>query len=225
MVSILLLTAGCGSLPRDPEHTLERARNGRVRVGLVENPTWVIRTQSEPAGAEVELARAFAGSIGAQPQWFWGGEQEHMQALQRFELDLVIGGLDDRNPWLKKVGVTRPYFEDRVLVGAAPGAAFPDTLKNLAVAAEAGDEVAGLLRKKDARPLRVGQVDGSHGPIAAPDWELERLGFVPTRFELLKRKHVIATPPGENAWLQRLGDFLYDRRSEIRGLLQAQEVR
>jgi hypothetical protein len=35
----LLLMVGCMSLPRDPEHTLERVqRERRVRVGVVEHP-------------------------------------------------------------------------------------------------------------------------------------------------------------------------------------------
>ena len=73
IVSIVLLAAGCSTLPRDAEHTSDRARQGQVRVGLVENPPWVVRTAGEPAGAEVELVRRFAGRLGAQPQWFWGG--------------------------------------------------------------------------------------------------------------------------------------------------------
>jgi len=30
----------------------------------------------------------------------------------------------------------------------------------------------------------------------------------------------MVTPPGENAWLRTLGDFLYEQRGEIRGLLE-----
>ena len=33
----------------------------------------------------------------------------------------------------------------------------------------------------------------------------------------------IATPPGENGWLKLLGDFLYEQRGEVRGLLQREE--
>src|SRR4051812_682644 len=110
VVSILMLAAACSTLPRDPERTSDRVRHNVVRVGLVENPPWVVRTAGEPGGAEVELARRFASRMGATPQWFWGGEQQHMEALRRFELDLVVGGLDDRTPWAKTVGITRPDF-------------------------------------------------------------------------------------------------------------------
>jgi polar amino acid transport system substrate-binding protein len=223
VVSILLVATACNTLPRDAEHTSDRARQGLVRVGLVENPPWVVRTAAEPAGAEVELVRRFAGRFGARPQWFWGGEQQHMQALRRFELDLVVGGFDDRTPWAKTVGFTRPYFEERVAIGVAPSAPWPTKLKHVTVSTEAGDETAGYLRKKDAEPQRVGSLKGVSGPVAAPDWRLERLGFVPTNLALLTRKHIMATPPGENGWLRALGDFLYEQRGEVRGLLQKEE--
>src|SRR3954451_16104876 len=81
-----------------------------MRVCLVENPQWVVRGMGEPVGPEVDLAHLFASRFAARPQWFWGGEQKHMEALRRFELDLVVGGLDDRTPWPKSVGITRPDF-------------------------------------------------------------------------------------------------------------------
>ena len=224
LVSILLFAAACSSLPRDPERTTERVRQGVVRAGLVENPPWVVRTAGEPAGVEVELVRRFAGSLGAKPQWFWGGEQQHMEALRRFELDLVVGGLDDRTPWKKAVGITRPYYEERVAIGVAPSAPWPAKLAHLSVATEAGDETAAYLRKRNAEPQRVGTLKGVSGPVAAPDWRLERLGFVHTNLELLTRNHVMATAPGENGWVKLLGDFLFEQRAEIRGLLQREEV-
>ena len=80
--AITLLT-GCADLPKDPEHTLERVNaEHRIRIGLSENPPWVIRTAGEPRGAEVQLMREFARELGAQPQWFWGNEQQHMEALK-----------------------------------------------------------------------------------------------------------------------------------------------
>src|SRR5215213_6559465 len=89
LVMIVFGSAACADLPRDPQNTLQRIRDSRqMRIGLVENPPWVIRTGGEPAGAEVELARRFAAELGATPEWFWGGEQKHLEALERFELDL-----------------------------------------------------------------------------------------------------------------------------------------
>src|SRR4051812_23710893 len=92
---LMAFAAACGTLPRDPKKTLDRVlQQKHINVGLVENSPWVVRAASEPSGAEVQLIRDFADSLGATPDWFWGGEQEHFEALERFELDLVIGGLD-----------------------------------------------------------------------------------------------------------------------------------
>jgi polar amino acid transport system substrate-binding protein len=96
LLVVLIVTAccaACDSIPRDPNDTLKRAQGGTLRVGLVERPPWVIRTTGEPTGAEVELVRRFASELGATPEWYWGGEQQHMEALERFELEMVVGGL------------------------------------------------------------------------------------------------------------------------------------
>ena len=69
VVALGLLALACGSLPRDPKGTLRRVQGGRLRVGLVEHPPWVVRTEGEPAGAEVELVRALAAELGATPEW------------------------------------------------------------------------------------------------------------------------------------------------------------
>ena len=71
----------CSDLPRDPKNTLQMVQGGILRVGLVERPPWVIGTNGEPAGAEVEIIRRFANEPGAKPEWHWGSEQEHMEAL------------------------------------------------------------------------------------------------------------------------------------------------
>jgi polar amino acid transport system substrate-binding protein len=98
--------AGCSDLPRDPKETLRRVQGGRLRVGLVEHPPWVVRTEGEPAGAEVALVRQFATEVGAMPEWHWGGEQQQMEALRYYQLDLLIGGTTDETPWSKYVGLT-----------------------------------------------------------------------------------------------------------------------
>ena len=56
-------------------------------------------------GAEVVLVRRFAESLDATPDWFWGGEQRHMEALEAYELDVLIGSLEAQTPWSKKVWI------------------------------------------------------------------------------------------------------------------------
>ncbi|HEY0546507.1 MAG TPA: transporter substrate-binding domain-containing protein [Pyrinomonadaceae bacterium] len=216
-------TAGCSDLPRDPKETLRHAQGGRLRVGLVEHSPWVIRTDGEPAGAEVELVRRFAAELGATPEWHWGGEQQHMEALRYYQLDLVIGGMTDETPWGKYVGLTSPYFEERIKVGVPRSMQPPASVKGMQVAVRSGEAVASYLERKGASPVRVDDLSQANLPVAAPDWQLEQMGLTPSEIELHKEKHVWAVPPGENGFIKRLDEFLYRRSSEIKGLLQ-QEV-
>jgi polar amino acid transport system substrate-binding protein len=195
-----------------------------MRVGLVENPPWVVRSGGEPAGAEVELIRQFAASLGATPEWFWGAEQNHMEALERFELDVVAAGLDAKTPWSKEAGLTQPYFEEEVLVGMPPGMRAPAKLNGLNVEVQSGDVTAAYLIQQHAIPKRVTTLSHVSGPAAAPAWRLEKMGFTPTGFRLFQKKHVMAAPPGENGWLKRLGDFLQEHRSLVKPLLESNEA-
>jgi polar amino acid transport system substrate-binding protein len=225
LVLLVVVASGCGSLPRDPKKTLERVRQQKhVNVGLVENPPWVVRTGSEPEGAEVRLVREFAASLGATPDWFWGGEQQHLEALERFELDMVVGGLDATAPWAKKIGLTRPYFIEPILVGVPADAHPPESLKGLRVAVKSGEAAAAYLLQKHATPVRVSEFRGLHEPVAAPDWRLRQLGLTLTKFELDRKKHVMAVPPGENGWLKRVQEFVDSRQGEVTGLLQKTEA-
>ena len=222
---LILVVSTCTTcnLPRDPEGTLERARGARVRVGVVENEPWVRRTDGEPAGVEVELVRRFARELNATPEWFWGNEQEHIEALKRFELDLVIGGFTDSTPWGKDVGLTNPYFEYGIKVGVPRSAPPLENVKGVKVAAKQGGAVAAYLDEKDAIAVRVADPFEVNGPVAAPDWELEQRGFVVTDIKLHTEKHVMAVPPGENGWLARLEGFLHRQRSQIKGMLRQQQ--
>jgi polar amino acid transport system substrate-binding protein len=224
-LSPVVVSTACSTLPRDPEKTLERVQRQRsMRVGLVENPPWVVRTAREPAGAEVELARRFAASLGATAEWFWGAEQPHMQALEHFQLDMVIAGLHTTTPWGKKIGLTRPYFEERIVIGVPPGVQIPETMRGLSVAVNGGDVAVASLIKKKANPQAVPDISHASGPAAAPAWELQKFGFRLTRFQLLTKEHVIAVPPGENAWLKRLEEFLQQEKANVKTLLQTNEA-
>lgn len=121
LTCLLFLTISCSNLPRDPKETLRRVQMQPMRVGLVEHPPWVIRTDGEPRGAEVELIREFANGLGTTPQWHWGGAQQQMEALEDYGLDLVIGGFTSSSPWKDYVGFTAPYFEETV--SPSPGSA------------------------------------------------------------------------------------------------------
>lgn len=119
-LSLVLATvalSGCERYPRDPERSLERAiERGTLRVGLSEARPWVTSDGDFPGGVEVALIEGFARELGVEPDWRWGSVEEHVLALERFELDVVAGGVTKENPWTKRVAPTRPYYEKHLLM-------------------------------------------------------------------------------------------------------------
>jgi polar amino acid transport system substrate-binding protein len=225
LCALSFTAASCGNLPRDPQETLRRVQGARLRVGLVEHPPWVVRASGEPTGAEVELVREFARELGATPEWRWGGEQQHMEALEQYQLDLVVGGITKETPWSKYVGLTSPYFESRIAVGVPASQPAPRSVKGVQVTVRNGDAAAGYLKSKGASVVFADELTSASGAVAAPDWQLERLGLAPTDVELHTEKHVMAVPPGENALIKRLDEFLYRERGRVKELLQQEDAR
>ena len=108
----VLLTAACGSFPADPEDTLQRVTGGILRVGVSPNPPHTeVRGSAEPNGSEVTLVRDFAGTLPAEIEWTVGGEEMLILALERGDLDLVVGGLTADTPWTEHAAITKPYAE------------------------------------------------------------------------------------------------------------------
>jgi ABC-type amino acid transport substrate-binding protein len=111
MVLAALLT-GCGmAVPADPHGTLDRIDGGSLRVGVTENAPWVELDGAEPTGSEAELISDFADEQNATIDWTEGSEAVLVSALERGELDVVIGGFLDDTPWSDKAAATRPYTE------------------------------------------------------------------------------------------------------------------
>ena len=122
LLAALLVLSGCESnFPADPGGTLERARGGTLRVGASMNGDWVRINASgsgglssnDVQGTEAELVKDFAARLGAEIEWVAGTEQVLADELKHGGLDLVIGGLDDKTPWVTHAGTTRPYAESR----------------------------------------------------------------------------------------------------------------
>jgi hypothetical protein len=117
-----MVLAGCGTpFPADPSGTLERVTEGTLRVGASANGDWVrissgngrgVRDE-DVQGSEAELVRRFASKLGAGIEWVSGTEYVLAEDLKRGNLDLVIGGLDDKTPWATHAGLSRAYAESR----------------------------------------------------------------------------------------------------------------
>ncbi len=112
---------GCG-IPRDPNDALENIRrSGVLRAGFTAHDPWVT---AGAGGPEADVVTAFAQSLGARVEWHNGAESRLFEALEKFELDVVVGGMTDDNPWAPKLGVTRPYVEaggKKHVIAVAPG--------------------------------------------------------------------------------------------------------
>ncbi|HJX77060.1 transporter substrate-binding domain-containing protein [Glutamicibacter sp.] len=111
-LSLIVVLAGCSqAIPVDPEGTLNTVRNGTLRIGLSPHDSFVEIKGSSYQGSEVELAKDFAQSLGATPEFIVGGEESLVKKLEEDQIDLVVGGISSKTPWSKKVGRTRPYTQ------------------------------------------------------------------------------------------------------------------
>ena len=114
---LALAAAGCECFPNDPEDSLAKAlERGTLRIGLSEAPPWVTRDGERPGGVEVVLLASFARELGVVPEWRWGPVEEHVMALERYELDVVAAGATRENPWSRRAGATRPYYRKHLLL-------------------------------------------------------------------------------------------------------------
>ena len=213
---LVAVATGC-DLPRDPEGTSERVSGGTMRVGISEAPPWTRVAGSEAGGVEVELVRHFARELGAEIHWVQGTEAALLEALENFELDLVIAGLTDDTPWSDRLGLSRAYITTETLVAVPTSAPLPAALDGVEVAVEVGDAAAGFLRRRGAVPV----VGTRTVAVVVEDWELAGRRLRPTEFVLERAAHVMATPPGENGWLNRLQRFLVANGTEARRLLES----
>jgi len=109
-LAVALTATGCASIPADTAGTLDRVRDGELRVGITHNPPWT-DTSGAPAGTEVQLVERMASDLGAEIAWTQASEAVLAEALHRGELDLAIGGFTDDAPWTDRAAVTEPYAE------------------------------------------------------------------------------------------------------------------
>lgn len=220
-LAVLLPCAGCG-LPWDPEGTFERVRNGTLRVGAVHNPPWVrLADGRKPEGVEVELVNLLAAELEAKVEWAPGGESALFTALERFELDLVVGGLPEDTPWKDRLGLTQVYFESPLGIGVPADAECPDGLDGREVAVVPGDVVAAaLVRRRGGVPKGAGNPAIQKLPAAAERWRLAQWGYKWCDDVLETRRYVMAVPPGENRWLLTVDGFLHRQRAGVPLLLE-----
>lgn len=110
----LLLAAGlsgCGlTIPTDPDGTLDSVRDAELRVGFSPDPGLITSDLGgDPDGSLPELVTGFAETVDADVDWTEGSEETLVGMLERGDLDLVVGGMTDKSPWIDRAGITRGY--------------------------------------------------------------------------------------------------------------------
>lgn len=104
----LVLTA-CGSIPADPDGSLDVLTGGVLRAGASPSAGLVETEGTEPTGPLVDLVDGFARERDARIEWVVGSEEDLVAALEQGDLDIAVGGMTDATPWADRVGVTRGY--------------------------------------------------------------------------------------------------------------------
>lgn len=205
-----LLLAGCEDLrfPRDPDGTLDRVLATRsVTVAVTDHAPWVdVAGLPAPGGAEAELVRAFAETLGARVVWREMPGFAALEALDSGEADLAIGGFTREN--VSTYGAGAPsyvYFEEALVVATRPKAHTPNDIKGAAVVVPPGVVAEALIRERGGIPVHD---QAGSDLVAIPGWQAVDQGLVPTGVILQRRGYVMAIPKGENAWLMRLERFL-----------------
>jgi polar amino acid transport system substrate-binding protein len=221
MALLLALASGC-QYPRDPEETLDRVSGGTMYVGVIDDPPWVVLDEGkEPQGVEPELVRGFAEQIAADVEWVEGPEEELMEAMRGFQLDIVIGGLTRSSPYRNEVALTRPYIDTEIEFGVPPGDDEPNDLDEIEVWVERNSVAAALLQQEEgeANPLYYESLDQVNGLALLHDYEIEAIGYARTDRIQRDEEHAMAVPMGENAFLVELEHYLLDRGQEAEELL------
>ncbi|MGB3956129.1 MAG: transporter substrate-binding domain-containing protein [Brooklawnia sp.] len=113
VLAVALPLVACGAIPTDPERTLARIEDtGVLLAGAAPRPPWVelpAQAGEPPGGSEVRLVEDFAEQLGAEVTWTIAGEEELVRLMEAGELDVMVGGLSEQNPYQNKVAFTRPY--------------------------------------------------------------------------------------------------------------------
>lgn len=89
LLPLLLVATGCS----DPGSALSRAEStGILNVGVVDNPPLTVPADSgEVSGPAADMITGYADSIGAHPSWQVGDLDALAAAVDRGEVDVIIG--------------------------------------------------------------------------------------------------------------------------------------
>jgi polar amino acid transport system substrate-binding protein len=195
-----------------------------MRVGVSENRPWTtLPTGGGGGGLEGALAAELARDLSARIEWVRAPESHLLEALALHELDLVIGGFTNAALRNGRVAITRPFYTDTLVVGAPTGVRPLRRLAGQQVSIRAADPaIAAFVRAFGGVPHPIPDLAQAPGLVAAPSWQLPSLGMSPAGITLREVGHVLAVPPGENAWKTYVERSLAKRVRVIGEILRTQ---
>lgn len=210
------LLAAC-RYPRDPGDTLGAViARGEMTVAAAEHPPWV--SFDGPSGVEVELIGRFARELGVGVTWRPMPASLALAAVESGEADGAAGGFTEEE--VNADGSAAPslvYHEEAILVAGPPGKDLVETLDGARVFVPPDVVAEGPIRRRGGIPVDEAE---EADLTALPHWQVAARGLAPTGIVLARRRHVIAVPKGENAWLMGLEAILRESKADVDRLLR-----
>lgn len=102
----------CDALPKDPDGTVERVRGGSFRVGMIASPPLPSADRTPAAGKAQRFVEGVAASAEARPEVVAGAAEPLLSMLEAGELDLVVGPMTEKSPWMTTVTFLPPLEKD-----------------------------------------------------------------------------------------------------------------
>ncbi len=105
---LLLFFCNACTFPKDPNNSYNKAKTTFLRVGIVS------QIDSTKIAREKQLLQTFADGEGMQTKFVTNNETALIKKLEKYELDIVMGGFEKKSNWHTKVGMTSPYDSTHV---------------------------------------------------------------------------------------------------------------
>ena len=208
--------------PKDAEKTLDKVSNGTIRVGFTNAGPWVYPSATGAQGIEADIVTNFAQTLHAKIDWVEVTEEQLFNALKRGEINILIGGITDKTPWKEEIGLTKPYIETSIVI-AQPSAQSSNNqqppIEGQWVAVKKGTDEGYYVHKKKGKPFYTTQLPAANMLSVGYDWQVQAWNMHNTGIVLKKESHVMAVPPGENAFLLALDKFLFEHKEAIKNKL------
>jgi len=114
-ICAFLLLTSC-NLPKDPESSWEKAKSNDLKVGVIDNPPYTKISENSFSGAEIDIINKFASSNDLKVTYIEGNETDLIEKLEKFKIDIIVGGFDKKTVWSKKAGISKAYDKKHVFL-------------------------------------------------------------------------------------------------------------